>query len=376
MGVSGGMQADIYQMVVEIARRFDIPGDFLQATAVLSGHINDTYVSSFHNGQSVQRYVHQRINRHVFRQPDKVMENIQRVTEYARQRILAAGGDPARRVLTLIPTRSGHPFLETQDGECWRTYLYIEGARSYDVMTDLRHVYSAARAFGQFQVLLDTLPAPPLHETIPDFHHTRRRFEAFQAAVSNDLAGRVSFVQREIDFAMEREADASVVVDLLAAGSLPLRVTHNDTKLNNVLIDDQSGEGICVIDLDTMMPGTGLYDFGDLVRMGAATAAEDEIDLERVGMDLTLFESLTLGYLDAVRHFLVPAEWELLAFSGKLITFEQGIRFLGDYLNGDTYYKTHRPGQNLDRARVQFKMLAEMERLKGEMERIIRAQRR
>jgi hypothetical protein len=320
-------------------------------------------------------YIHQRINHHVFAQPEKVMENIQRVTEYARQRILAEGGDPDRQVLTLIPTRTEQIFLKTLVGEYWRTYQYIEKAHSYDMMTDMRHIYSAARAFGQFQLLLDTLPGPPLHETIPDFHHTHKRFETFQTAVANDPVGRACAIQREIDFVLEREADASVVVDQLAAGSLPSRVTHNDTKLNNVLIDDVSGEGICVIDLDTVMPGTLLYDFGDLVRMGAATAAEDELDLGQVDLDLTRFEWLSRGYLDAVRHLLVLAEWDLLAFAGRLITFEQGIRFLGDYLNGDVYYKTHRPGQNLDRARVQFKMLAEMERHAGEMERVIREQR-
>jgi thiamine kinase-like enzyme len=360
--------------LVEIARQFNIPGTFLQAAAIRSGHINDTYVSSFQQDETVLRYIHQRINQHVFRQPEKVMENIQRVTEYARQRVQAAGGDPARQVLSIIPTRANQLFLKTQAGEYWRTYRCIEGAHSYDAMTDMRHIYNAARAFGQFQVLLDTLPGPPLHETIPDFHHTRRRFEDFRAAVENDCAGRVSSVQQEIDFAIQREADASVVVDLLATGGLPYRITHNDTKLNNVLIDDLTGEGICVIDLDTVMPGSLLYDFGDLVRMGTTAAREDETDLEQVRVDMTRFEWLARGYIDAVRLLLAPAEWELLAFAGRLITFEQGIRFLGDYLNGDVYYKTNRLSQNLDRARVQFKLLAEMERKQGEMEGVIRGQ--
>jgi hypothetical protein len=360
--------------IVEIARQFNIPGTFLQAAVIRSGHINDTYVSSFQQENSVMRYIHQRINHHVFLQPEKVMENIQRVTDYARQRIQAAGGDPARQVLSLIPTRANQLLLKTQTGEYWRTYRYIEGAHSYDEMTDVRHIYNAAHAFGEFQVLLDTLPGPPLHETIPDFHHTRKRFEAFRAAVQNDCAGRAASVQQEIDFAFQREADASVVVDLLATSGLPYRITHNDTKLNNVLIDDQTGEGICVIDLDTVMPGSLLYDFGDLVRMGTTAAREDETDLDQVRVDMIRFEWLARGYIDAVRLLLEPAEWELLAFSGRLITFEQSIRFLGDYLNGDVYYKTNRPGQNLDRALVQFKLLAEMERLQGEMERIIRQQ--
>jgi hypothetical protein len=369
------MQSIDLEIVREIARLFNIPGDFVYASNIRAGHINDTYLSGFQSRHGIVRYVHQRINQHVFKQPEKLMENIQRVTSYTRQRIMTAGGDPERRVLTLVPTRKGQSFLKTDGDEYWRTYLYIECARSYDVMTEKRHVYSAARAFGQFAALLDTLPGPPLHETIPAFHHTRLRFDAFVHAVNADKAERAHAVQPEIEFALEREPDASVVVDLLASGVLPARVTHNDTKLNNVLIDDSSGEGICVIDLDTVMPGSILYDFGDLVRMGAATAAEDVVDLQRVGLDLNRFEWLARGYLEAVHPLLVPAERELLVFAGRLITFEQGIRFLGDYLNGDTYYKTHRSGQNLDRARVQFKMLAEMERQQGEMERIIRQNR-
>jgi aminoglycoside phosphotransferase (APT) family kinase protein len=369
------VHTEYLELISEIARQFDIPGSFLSASVIRSGHINDTYLSSFQAEQKMVRYIHQRINQQVFHQPEQVMENIQRVTDYTRQRIRAAGGNPQRRVLTLIPTRAGQPFLKTAAGEYWRTYLYIEGARSYDVMTGSSQVYSAARAFGEFAVVLDGLPGARLHEVIPDFHHTRKRFNAFRTAVTNDRARRVATVQPEVDFAFQREADASVVVDLLAAGSLPYRITHNDTKLNNVLIDDQSGEGICVIDLDTVMPGSILYDFGDLVRMGTATSEEDEADLEQVGLDMSRFEWLARGYLDAVRQLLVPEEWELLAFAGRLITFEQAIRFLGDYLNGDVYYKTHRSGQNLDRARVQFKMLAEMERQQGEMERVIRGQR-
>jgi aminoglycoside phosphotransferase (APT) family kinase protein len=319
--------------------------------------------------------VHQRINQHVFREPDKVMENIQRVTQYASQQILAAGGDPRRETLQLVPTRDGLASYRTPNGDTWRTYAFIEGARTYDIAENLQQVYAAANAFGRFQVLLNDLPGPRLHETIPNFHHTRQRFEAFLRALQNDPANRASEAAAEIEFLRKREADASVVVDLLAEGKLPERVTHNDTKLNNVLIDDQSGEGICVIDLDTTMPGSALYDFGDLIRMGTATAGEDERDLARVDVDLRLFEELTRGYLDATRSLLTPLEWDMLAFAGRLITFEQALRFLGDYLNGDIYYKTKRPGQNLDRARTQIKMLAEMERKQADMERILRKYR-
>ena len=255
----------------------------------LPGQVSDT--------TGITRYIHQRINHHVFKEPEKVMENIERVTRYAREQILAAGGDPDRETLNLIPARSGKSYYCTPEGEYWRTYKFIEGAHTYDVAKNLQQVHHAAKAFGEFQKLLDSLPGPRLHETIPNFHHTPKRFETFVQALQIDAANRAKQVKPEIDFILAREKDASVVVDLLAQGKLPERVTHNDTKLNNVLIDDQSGEGICVIDLDTMMPGSALYDFGDLIRMGTATAAEDEADLSRVGVNIRLFDPLAHGYL-------------------------------------------------------------------------------
>ncbi len=357
----------------EVSRHFHLPGPLIDAEVYGSGHINDTYLARFQADGLAAPAILQRINHHVFKQPEKLMDNITRVTRYARQRILAAGGDPAREALTLIPTLDGGSFHRTPAGEYWRAYEFISGAHTYDRTDDLRQAYTAARAFGNFQKLLASLPGGRLHETIPDFHHTRKRFTAFQAALEADAAGRVRGVQPEIDSILQREGDASVVVDLLERGELPERVTHNDTKLNNVLIDDRTGEGICVIDLDTMMPGSILYDFGDLVRMGAATAAEDEPDLSRVGFDLALFEALAQGYLDSAGDFLTSLEFELLTFAGRLITLEQAVRFLGDYLNGDVYYKIHHPGHNLDRARTQIKLVAEMERQQGAMETIIRA---
>jgi aminoglycoside phosphotransferase (APT) family kinase protein len=299
------------------------------------------------------------------------MENILRVTRHAREQIAAAGGDPQRETLTVIPARDGRPYYQTGDGETWRTYTFIEGVHTVELAQDLRQVYHAARAFGRFQRLLNSLPGPRLYETIPNFHNTPWRFTTFARALETDPLNRAGQVRTEIDFILRREADAAVLVDLLVQDRLPERVTHNDTKLNNVLMDDISGEGICVIDLDTTMPGSALYDFGDLIRMGTATAAEDEPDLAKVGIDLRLFEQLARGYLDAARDFLTPTEWDLLVFGGRLITYEQAIRFLGDYLNGDTYYKIQREGQNLDRARTQIKMLAEMERLQDKMEALV-----
>jgi hypothetical protein len=367
----------------DISAHFDIPGTYLGAAPHGGGHINDTFLARYQIpgcASGEQCFIHQRINHYVFKEPEKVMENIERVTRYAREQIIAAGGDPQRETLNLVPARDGRSYYhipeDTPDsgpfGGYWRTYLFISGAHTYEIAENLDQVYHAACAFGNFQKLLDSLPGPRLHETIINFHHTRKRFETFKKALEADPAGRAITVQPEIDFILQREKDAAVVVDLLAQGQLPERVTHNDTKLNNVLIDDVTGQGICVIDLDTMMPGSAMYDFGDLIRMGTATGAEDERDLTKVGVDLRLFAELARGYLSAARDFLTPLEWDLLVFGGKLITYEQAIRFLGDYLNGDIYYKTHYPDHNLVRARTQIKMIEDMERKQGQMETIIK----
>lgn len=354
-----------------LGRRFCIDGAFVEAQPHGNGHINDTYLATYRTAGGLTRYVHQRINHHVFHRPEQVMENILCVLEYIRPQIEAAGGDAAREALALIPACEGGYAWRDADGFTWRTYRNIEGARSYDVAPDLHAVYEAAYAFGRFQRQLADLPGARLHETIPDFHHTRKRFAAFQAAVQADAHNRAGGVKDEIAFLTKREADASVVVDLLAQGRLPERVTHNDTKINNVMIDERSGRGLCVIDLDTVMPGSALYDFGDMVRAGAARSAEDEPDSTKAGFDLSLYTQLARGYVRAARDFLTPAEFELLAFSAKLITYEQSLRFLGDYLNGDVYYKTQRPSHNLERARTQINMVAEMEANMGLMEAII-----
>lgn len=367
------------RLLHEISAQFDIPGTFLSAAPHGGGYINDTFLARYEvrEGSSWRErcYIHQRINHNVFKEPVKVMENIQRVTAHSRRQIIAAGGDPQRETLNLVPARDGLPYYHIPEdqpfGGYWRTYLFIEGAHTFDVPENLEQVYHAARAFGNFQRLLNDLPGPRLHETILNFHHTRKRLEAFRAILDADPARRAGAVRPEIDFILRREQDASRVIDLLARGELPERVTHNDTKLNNVLIDDASGQGICVIDLDTVMPGTVLYDFGDLIRMGTATAAEDEPDLAKMGLDLRLFAELARGYLSAARDFLTPLEREMLVFGGRLITYEQAMRFLGDYLNGDTYYKIQYPNHNLVRARTQIKMLEEMERKRPEMEAVI-----
>jgi aminoglycoside phosphotransferase (APT) family kinase protein len=355
----------------EIASQFQVRGDFIEALAFGHGHINDTYLARYRSPADEHRYILQRINHAVFKEPEKVIENIERVTRYAREYVRAQGGDPDQRVLTLVAAQDGRFFHRDEAGNTWRVYHYVEGTSMFEANPSLHVLYSAAKAFGEFQRILADLPGERLHETIPNFHHTRKRFETFQQILSQDPVNRAVQVKSEIDFILKREADASVVVDLLAQNRLPERVTHNDTKINNVLIDDKSGEGLCVIDLDTVMPGSALYDFGDMVRAGAAASAEDEPLTSRAGLNIDRFIQLARGYSDAVRDMLTQAEWELLAFSAKLITFEQAIRFLGDYIHGDTYYKIQRPGQNLDRARTQIKMVAEMEEKMGLMEAVV-----
>jgi hypothetical protein len=355
-----------------ICAAFDVEGRWISTCPIPSGHINDTYCSKFEADGALVQYVNQRINHYVFREPERLMENIERVTRFAREKIVAVGGDPDRETLTIVPTRDGRSFHRTAEGTYWRMFRFIDGARTYDRVEDLGHVYEASKAFGRFQKMLAELPGGRLHETIPDFHHSPKRYGAFLAALEFDPVRRAAGVGPEIEFVAAREKDTGVVVEAMSAGRIPERVTHNDTKLNNVMIDDKTGEGVCVIDLDTVMPGSVLYDFGDSVRLGAATAAEDERDLAKVGFNLDMFDRLAAGYLDAARDFLVPAETDLLVFSAKLLTLECGIRFLTDHLKGDVYFKVHREGHNLDRARTQFKMVAEMERRTPEMEAVIR----
>jgi len=357
---------------VNIVKHFEFGGDFLRAYPYGSGHINDTYAACFRKADgAVCRYVLQRVNHNVFKNPEQLMQNIERVTTHLRKKIAAAGGDPRRETLTFVPTVGGNSLYKTPGGDYWRAHVFIEGAQTYEMATSLTHVYSASRAFGRFQRLLSDFPADRLYETIPDFHHTPKRFEAFVAAVEADVANRAWSVKDEIAFVEQRAADSSVLTDLIEQGRLPERVTHNDTKFNNVMIDDETAEAVCVIDLDTVMPGLSLYDFGDSVRSGANTAAEDERDLSKVHFDIEIFEQFVRGYLDAARDFLIPLEIDYLAFSARLMTFECGMRFLTDHLNGDVYFKVHRANHNLDRCRTHFKLVRDMEEQRDRMEAIV-----
>lgn len=356
----------------EIVSNFKFEGEFIKAEPYGFGHINDTYAAYFKKPDGkTHRYILQRINHNVFKKPEQLMQNIFGVTSYMREKIIESGGNPERETLNLIQAKDNKYYYKSPEGNYWRGYIFIEGACTYQIVENLDHFYNAGKAFGRFQRLLGEYPAGTLFETIPDFHNTKKRYEAFLVSVEKDIAGRASKVKDEIDFVMKRADDTRVLVDLLDKGKLPLRVTHNDTKFNNVMIDNVTGEGICVIDLDTVMPGLSVYDFGDSIRSGANPADEDEKDLTRVCMDLKLFEQFTKGFLEQTRESLTAAEFDYLPFGAKIMTFECGIRFLTDYLSGDTYFKIHREEHNLDRARTQFKMVADMENKMDEMKRIV-----
>ncbi|HWD20008.1 MAG TPA: aminoglycoside phosphotransferase family protein [Verrucomicrobiae bacterium] len=345
-----------------VARQFQIRGEFVQAEPYGTGHINDTYSVVFRQGGATVRYIAQRINHLVFKNPPALMDNIQRVTSHIRAK-LAGEPDLSRRVLTLIPALDGACWHRDAEGNYWRFYIFIEHAMGCEAVETAQQAFEAARAFGRFQAQLSDLPAPRLHDTIPDFHHTPKRYTKWQEAVASDRVNRARLAAAEIEFARRREPMAGALV----AAQLPERVTHNDTKLNNVMLDNATSEGICVIDLDTVMPGLALYDFGDMVRTATSPAREDERDLSKVRMQFPMFDALARGYLAAARGFLTKAERDLLAFSGKLITFEIGLRFLTDFLEGDVYFKVHREGHNLDRARTQFKLVESIEQQEEQM---------
>ncbi len=355
-----------------LGRRFAIDGEFVSAVPYGNGHINDTFAATYGTAGGRRRFVHQRINKEVFKDPPALMCNIARVTRHIRARLeRESAADIGRRVLTLVPTRDGADFLIDDRGEYWRTYEFIEGATTYDVVDTPARAAEAARAFGEFQRQLVDLEGPPLAETIPDFHTTPLRLEAFRRAVEADVAGRASGVADEIR-RFERYAPlADSVLSLVRAGAVPVRVAHNDTKINNVMIDEDTGAAVCVIDLDVVMPGLSLDDFGDLVRTSVCYAKEDDRDLSKVEVELPLFEALVRGYVGAVGDLLTEGETASLVLAGKVMTLECGLRFLADHLAGDTYFRVHHEGHNLDRARVQLSLLDSIEANERAMEKIV-----
>jgi Ser/Thr protein kinase RdoA (MazF antagonist) len=297
------------------------------------------------------------------------MKNVVRVTSHLRRKLESLNArDITRRCLTIVPTRDGQPYYRGANGECWRTFVFVEGVQTFESVHSLQQAFQAGKAFGSFQSLLVDLPGTRLAETIPHFHHTRKRFQALQKAVQRDHFNRAQSARAEIEFAFKREPIVDVILEALAAGKIPERITHNDTKFNNVMLDTVTGEAMCVVDLDTVMPGCVLYDFGDMVRTTTSPTLEDELDLAKVRMQMPMFKKLAEGYLTSAGQFLTKAEKSYIAFAGKLITLTIGLRFLTDHIAGDTYFRIHRPSHNLDRCRTQFKLVESIECQEDEMQ--------
>lgn len=360
--------SELAQKIAEVGSFFAIDGVFVGGEELEGGHINTTYLASYQSeGGEVVRYVLQRINEHVFTEPLMVMQNVERVTQHIQKKLSLMRGDFSGQTLRLYPGRDGGSCVSAPSGGIWRCYNYIEGCRTYDVVESPRQAYEAARAFGAFQELVSDLSAEEITVTIPGFHDTVERYARLQEVVRRNPCGRVEAVEDELLFIQAREAVTRLLLEHLKAGRLVERVTHNDTKLNNVMIDEGSDEAVCVIDLDTVMPGLALYDFGDLVRSATSPADEDERDLSKVKMRMPMFRAIVEGYLESAQSFLSPLEIELLPSSAKVITLETGIRFLTDYLEGDVYFKTQRKGQNLDRCRTQLALVKSIEEQEDEM---------
>jgi hypothetical protein len=357
----------------KVFESFETDSHYLRHRFVKVGHINETYLVEAASGKLPRWFIFQRINHFVFRDPERLMANFEKITRHIRGKLEEDGGrDPDRETLNLVHAKSGRCFHVTEEGYYWRAYRFVGDCYILNVAEGPEQACEAGRAFGRFQKLLADLPAASLHETIPYFHHTPRRFARFQEVLAEDAHGRTGEARDAIAFALERETMTSVITNALESGRLPLRITHNDTKINNVLFDNTTGKGLCVIDLDTTMPGSALYDFGDMVRTTTSFAAEDERDLAKVRLEIGMFRALARGYLGEAIDFLTPEEIDLLVFSGRLITFTIGLRFLTDFLEGDVYFRVHRDGQNLDRARAQFALVRSMEEQAKEMERVVR----
>ena len=354
------------QKLAEVCALFDIPGTFENGIPYGTGHINDTNLVT----AGGTKYIFQKINTNVFRAPEQLMDNMARVCCHLEKKF-AGSEDAGRKSIHLAKSRKGDFWATDNEGGFWRAYKFIDGARTFDVIEKTSDAVNAAKAFGSFQMALADIGEPRLNDTIPDFHKTPKRLAALREAVKADVMGRKAGVAAEIDFVESRADICSKLTDLLARGVLPERITHNDTKLNNVLIDDATGTGICVIDLDTVMPGLVHYDFGDMVRTGTSPAAEDEKDLSKVFMRFEMFEALLRGYMAGAGSILTKEEKELMPFAGRLITLEIGIRFLTDYLAGDVYFRIHRPEHNLDRCRTQFKLVESIEEQMNAMQRLM-----
>ena len=359
---------EINREIKNITSAFVLEDNLTECVPYGSGHINDTYRLTYGTGK---HYILQKMNRSIFTKPVELMENVSGVTAWLKKKIQENGGDVERETLNLVMTKDGLPYYVDEDGEYWRVYLFIENATCYDMVKDEEDFYQSAVAFGHFQRLLADYPAETLHETIVNFHNTVDRLDKFKTAVEKDVCHRAADVEKEIQFVLDRTELAHVLCDMQDQGKLPLRVTHNDTKLNNILFDKNTGEGLCIIDLDTIMPGLAANDFGDSIRFGASTAEEDEKDLNKVHFDIELYRIYVKGYLEMAKDVLTPAENASLPWGARLMTLECGMRFLADFLQGDVYFKTTYPEHNLVRARTQFRLVKEMEEQFDQMQEIV-----
>ena len=352
----------VYNEIKHVLKQFRFEGEFVRAEEMHSGNINNTYHLIYElGGGETREYILQQINTYAFKKPEEVMSNVYRVTDHLTRAYQRQGGDPTRRVLQLIETKGRGWMYRDEKDRCWRAYHFIGNAIAYDRAESPRHFMEAGRAFGNFQKMLFDFPAEELYDTIPDFHNTRKRFYTFVAAVAEDKADRVKKLEKEIDFFFDRRKMMSQIVEMIDRGELPLRVTHNDTKMNNVMLDAETGKGLCVIDLDTVMAGSVLYDYGDAIRFGASTAAEDEADLSKISMDFELFKAFTQGFVSQINGSLTETEMRMLPLGIKVITCELAMRFLTDYIDGDLYFKVRSPEHNLIRARAQMKLLEDIE---------------
>lgn len=361
------------QYIDEILSSYSFDGSYVGYSKIIAGHINSTFSLQFELDGKIKQYVAQMINTSVFKNPVQLMENMVNVTCHLAEKTKASGGDVERETLYAICANDGKPYHIMSDGSFWRCVNFITDAYSCNTVENPQIFFNAGAAFGDFMSKLSDFPGETLYETIPDFHNTKKRFENFLIALENNKANRKAFVKEETKFVLERKSDTEKLVKLIEDGKLPIRVTHNDTKINNIMFDNTTNKGLCVLDLDTVMPGLSLYDFGDAIRAGAGTAAEDEKDASKMKLDTELFKAYTDGYLSTAGKSLTPLEIENLVFSAKLLTLECGIRFLTDYLDGDVYFHTDYPEHNLVRARTQFALVEDMEKKKDEMESIVSA---
>lgn len=361
----------LYNSIKHVLPVFAFKGRYRMIEELLSGNINNTYHLVYYDDGVERHYTLQHVNGYVFKDPAIVMHNIEKVTAHLKASLIADGIDPHRRVLDIIPTKTNDTMFRDRDGSYWRAYTFVDNATAYDKVRKPEHFYEAGRGFGEFQRRLCDFPTDELYDTIPDFHNTTKRFYAFVQSVANDQAGRVAELEEEIEFFFEHRKMMNEIVKKLTSGELAWRVTHNDTKINNVMIDNTTDKAICVIDLDTVMAGSSLYDYGDAIRYGASTAAEDEADLDKISLDMELFTLFTKGFLSETNGFLPKEELRLLPLGIKVITCELAMRFLMDYIDGDLYFKVRSPDHNLIRARAQMKLLTDIESKYDQMLEII-----